>query len=121
MNPAHRVAIGVSLAAIFLTGTFGAFAEESDMHLFKVVSPKDDVIIGLAEGHLTAAGGLTAETVGKILVANGQLAAWQYIVSRDATGQLVQAPSEWISIIANDTLRIEPYTAEWPIVGPAAE
>ena len=121
MNFARLVALGVSLAAIFLTGTPGAFAEDNEMLLFKIVFPKGDVIIGLTEGQLTAAGGLNAETVRKMLVATGELSAWQYMALRGATGQLVQAPINWISIVANDTLRIEPYTADWPVIPPTAE
>lgn len=121
MKLSRRVALGASLAAMVLTGTPSAFAEESDMLLFKIISHKDDVIIGLTEGELAAAGGLDAGVVGKMLVASGELTAWQYIVSRDDTGALIQAPSNRISIIANDTLRIEPYSAEWPVVLPTGE
>lgn len=121
MKLSRRVALGASLAAMVLTGTPSAFAEESDMLLFKIISQKDDVIIGLTEGQLTAAGGLDAGIVGKMLVASGELAAWQYVVSRNDAGELVQAPNNWISIIANDTLRIEPYQAEWPVVLPTGE
>ena len=91
------------------------------MVLFKVVSSKDEVIIGLTEGQLTAAGGLNAGVVGKMLVASGELAAWQYVVSRNEAGDLVEAPTNWISIIANDALRIEPYQAEWPVTLPVSE
>lgn len=121
MKLSRRVALGVSLVAMVLTGTSTAFAEESDMLLFKIISQKDDVIIGLTEGQLTAAGGLDAGIVGKMLVASGELAAWQYVVSRNDAGELVQAPGNRISIIANETLRIEPYQPEWPVVLPTGE
>ena len=121
MKLSRRVALGVSLAAVVLTGTSAAFAEDSDMLLFKVVSQKDEVIIGLTEGQLNAAGGLNAGVVGKMLVANGQLAAWQYVVSRNDAGELVEAPTNLISIIANTAVRVEPYQAEWPIVLPTGE
>ena len=121
MKLSRRVALCASLAAMLLTGTHNAFAEESDMLLFKIISQKDDVIIGLTEGQLSEAGGLDAGVVGKMLVASGELAAWQYVVSRNDAGDLVQAPASWISIIANDTLRIEPYQAEWPVVLPTGE
>ncbi|MDB5529810.1 MAG: hypothetical protein JWR51_2913 [Devosia sp.] len=121
MKLSRRIALGASLAAMVLTGVTATFAEESDMVLFKVVSSKDEVIIGLTEGQLTAAGGLNAGVVGKMLVASGELAAWQYVVSRNEAGDLVEAPTNWISIIANDALRIEPYQAEWPVTLPVSE
>ena len=121
MKLSRRVALGVSLAAMVLTGTSAAFAEDNDMLLFKVVSQKDEVIIGLTEGQLNEAGGLNAGVVGKMLVANGQLAAWQYVVSRNDAGELVEAPTNLISIISSDALRIEPYQAEWPVTLPISE
>lgn len=107
MNLSRRVALGASLAAMVLTGLSSAFADESDMLPFRIIFQKDDVIIGLTEGQLTAAGGLNAGIVGKMLVASGELAAWHYVVSRNDAGELVLAPNDWISIIANETLRIE--------------
>ena len=122
MKLSRRVALGATLAAMVLTGASSAFAADSDMVLFKVVTTdKDDVIIGLTEGELTAGGGLDAGTVGKMLVASGELAAWQYIVAHNDAGELVQAPTNKISIIANTAVRIEPYKAEWPVTLPAGE
>jgi hypothetical protein len=122
MKLSRRVALGATLAAMVLTGTSAAFADETDMLLFKVVTvDKDDVVIGLTEGELTAAGGLDAGTVGKMLVASGELAAWQYVVAHNDAGDLVEAPTNKISIIANAAVRIEPYQAEWPVTLPVSE
>ena len=122
MKLSRRVALGATLAAMVLTGASSAFAAESDMLLFKVVTTdKDDVIIGMTEGELTAAGGLDAGTVGKMLVASGELAAWQYVVAHNDAGDLVEAPTNKISIIANTAVRIEPYQAEWPVTLPVGE
>ncbi|MDB5536656.1 MAG: hypothetical protein JWP26_513 [Devosia sp.] len=122
MKLSRRVALGATLAAMVLTGASSAFAADSDMVLFKVVTTdKDDVIIGLTESQLAAAGGLDAGTVGKMLVASGELAAWQYVVAHNDAGDLVEAPTNKISIIANAAVRIEPYQAEWPVTLPTAE
>ena len=121
MKLSRRVALGVSLAAMVLTGASAAFAEENDMLLFKVVSQKDEVIIGLTEGQLNAAGGLNAGVVGKMLVANGQLAAWQYVVSRNDAGELVEAPTNLNSISSSDALLIEPSQPETPQTLPITE
>ena len=122
MKLSRRVALGATLAAMVLTGASSAFAADTDMLLFKVVTTdKDDVIIGMTEGELTAAGGLDAGTVGKMLVASGELSAWQYVVGRNDAGDLIEAPTSKISIIANTAVRIEPYQAEWPVTLPAGE
>jgi hypothetical protein len=122
MKLSRRLALGTTLAAMVLTGTTAAFAAETDMLLFKVVTTdKDDVIIGMTEGELTAAGGLDAGTVGKMLVASGELSAWQYVVAHNDAGDLVEAPTNKISIIANAAVRIEPYQAEWAVTLPVSE
>jgi len=122
MKLSRRVALGATLAAMVLTGASAAFADDSDMLLFKVVTvDKDDVVIGLTEGELAAAGGLDAGVVGKMLVAKGELAAWQYVVGHNDAGDLIEAPTSKISIIANTAVRIEPYQAEWPVTLPISE
>jgi hypothetical protein len=56
-----------------------------------------------------------------MLVASGELSAWQYVVGRNDAGDLIEAPTSKISIIANTAVRIEPYQAEWPVTLPAGE
>lgn len=120
MNLSQRLAVGITVAVMLASGA-AAHAEESDMLLFKVVSVKDEVIIGLTEGQLTEAGGLNAGVVGKLLSDNGELAAWQYVVSRNDAGEPVEAPTNMISILAHGTLRVEPYQSALPVTLPIGE
>jgi uncharacterized membrane protein len=121
MKLSHRIALGATLATMLLTGATAAFAAESDMMLFKIITDKDEVIIGMTAGELDAAGGQDAGIVGKKLVADGQLTAWQYVVGRNDAGELIEAPTSKISVLAHDSLRVEPYQAEWPISLPMGE
>jgi hypothetical protein len=45
-----------------------------------------------------------------MLVTKGSMSVWQYTVHKSAAGDLEQAPLRKVGLIANDSLRVEPYT-----------
>jgi len=93
-----------------------ALAEESKTSLFKVVTVKDEIVIGLSTDELKALGGTDASAVAHALAQKGDMAVWQYNVHRGANGELQQAPTAKIGLIANSSLRVEPYTTPYAIV-----
>ena len=70
--------------------------------LFKIVTVKDEVVIGLSTEELAALGGSDAGAVAKALAAKGTLTVWQYAVRKGASGDLEQAPRMKIGLIAHD-------------------
>ena len=84
--------------------------------LFKVVSVKDEVVIGLSPEELTALGGNDAGAVAKALTAKGTLNVWLYAVRKAANGDLEQAPLRKIGLIAHDSLRVEPVTTPLKVI-----
>ena len=58
---------------------------------------------------LSALGGSDAGAVAKALHAKGTLSVWQYATRKAANGDLEQAPRAKIGLMAQDSLRIEPY------------
>lgn len=84
--------------------------------LFKVVSVKDEVVIGLSMTELDALGGSDAGTVAKALASKGTLTVWQYAVRKGANGDLEQAPRAKIGLIAHDSLRVEPYMSPLKVI-----
>jgi hypothetical protein len=84
-----------------------AFAADK-VSLFKVVTAKDEIVIGLSDDELSKIDG-DAAGVAKALVATGSLGVWQYAVRKAATGDLEQAPLRKIGLIATESLRVEPY------------
>ena len=91
-------------------------AEESKTSLFKVVTVKDEIVIGLFTDELKALGGTDASAVAHALAQKGDMSVWQYNVHRGANGELQQAPTAKIGLIANSSLRVEPYTTPYAIV-----
>lgn len=95
----------------------------SPVSLFKIVSVKDEIIIGLSQKDLdtmAAVGAGHTDAVARSLVRGGHLTAWTFAVRKGADGQLEQAPHARVSIIGNDTLRIEPYQTPLRIVSISA-
>src|SRR5580698_3362936 len=89
-----------SLAALFLSTT-PAGAQDSKISLFKVITVKDEIVIGLSTDELKVLGGTDASAVAHALTQKGDMAVWQYNVHRGANGELQQAPTAKIGLIAN--------------------
>ena len=106
----------VALAVLVIGGTSAAWAEEARTDLFKVVTVKDEIIIGLSADELKALGGSDASAIAHALAQKGDLTVWQYNVHRGPNGELQQAPTARIGLLANSSLRVEPYSTPYVVV-----
>jgi hypothetical protein len=108
---------GGALAVLLTTAAQPAFSEEKGMtKLFKIVTVKDEIVIGLNETELSQVGGNDAGAVARTLAAKGEMTAWQYAVKHGANGELQQAPLRQVGLLANASLRVEPFTSPYAIV-----
>ena len=109
MPISKRLLLGLGLAGFMLEGLMiqSAIAGEK-VALFKVITSKDEIVIGLPDDELTKMDG-NAGGIAKALVAKGSLSVWQYAVRKGASGDLEQAPLHKVGLIANESLRVEPY------------
>ena len=112
----HRPLRGATLAICILAGSTAAWTEENKTDLFKIVTVKDEIIIGLSADELNALGGHDASAVAHALAQKGDLTVWQYNVHRGPNGELQQAPTAKIGLLAHSSLRVEPYTTPYAIV-----
>ena len=80
------------------------------MNLFKVITVRDEIVIGLTADELRQLGGEDAGAITKALVSGGEMTVWQYAVRQNASGELEQAPLRRVGLLANNSLRVEPYT-----------
>ncbi len=86
------------------------------MDLFKVVSPRDEVVIGVpADG----AGTPPLDALAARLFEAGHVVVWQYAAQRSADGVIRQAPLRRIALAAGGVLRIEPFVSDQEVVQPA--
>jgi hypothetical protein len=110
------VALAMLVPAALAVRSVRAQGAAPGVQLFKVVSPRDEVIVGADAALLGAGSGPAVERLATQLGAKGQLTLWQYASSKDAGGALVQAPLRQIVVFKNDALRIEPYATPLPIL-----
>ncbi len=96
----------------------GAAWSQQAPSLFKVVTEKDDIIIGLNAQELQALGGSekNAGGIARALADKKSLTVWQYSVRKSANGDLQVAPFHQVGLLANQSLRVEPYSSPLPVL-----
>lgn len=102
---------GAVLLAAFVAPSLPASAET----LFKIVTVKDDVVVGLNDAELKDFGG-DAGGIAKAIASKGSLTLWQYGVQRGANGENEVAPRAKIGVLANSSLRVEPYKQPYKVL-----
>lgn len=84
--------------------------------LFKIVTVRDEIVIGLDQDELAKLGGADAGAVARALAQKGEMTAWRYGVRRGPNGEPQQVPTAKIGLLAHSSLRVEPYATAYPIV-----
>ena len=112
MHISKRPLAGLSAAALIMESLLVQPALAADkVSLFKIITVKDDIVIGIPDDELAQVDGKDAGGIAKMLMAKGSMSVWQYAVHKSVTGDLEQAPLRKIGLIASDSLRIEPYAS----------
>ena len=110
MQISKRLLLGLGLAGLIMESVVSGPAFAADkVSLFKVITAKDEIVIGLSDDELAQMDGKNAGGIAKMLVAKGSMSVWQYAVHKSSTGDLEQAPLHKIGLISTDSLRVEPY------------
>ena len=104
------------LTIALVTAACVAWAQDKTTALFKVVTVKDEIVIGLNAEELGTIGGQDAGAVAKALATKGELTVWQYAVRHAPNGELEQAPLRKIGLLANTSLRVEPYASPLKVI-----
>jgi hypothetical protein len=104
-----RLPFGLSLAALTMESVVIEPALAADkVSLFKVITQKDEIVIGISDDDLAQVDGRNAGGIAKMRVAKGSMIVWQYAVDKSASGDLEQAPLHKIGLLATGSLRVEP-------------
>ena len=118
MSPtSSRLLLGIGLAGLIMESIViqPAFAADQ-VSLFKVITAKDEIVIGMTDGELAKLEGNSAGGIARMLVAKGSMSVWQYAVRKAPTGDLEQAPLRQVGLIASESLRVEPYASPLKVV-----
>lgn len=84
--------------------------------LFKIVTVKDEIVVGLAPKDIDALGGDEVGNIGRALKSSGEVTLWQYAVRKGKDGELEQAPLRKISVLGHASLRVEPYSSPLRVI-----
>ena len=86
--PGTMLRCGV-LALWLMATTPAAWSQDKMMTtLFKIITVKDEIVIGLNTDELDRLGGRDAGAVARALAAKGEMTVWQYGVRRGPSGDL---------------------------------
>lgn len=109
------LALGLAGLLIEAVASHPAFAVNK-VTLFKVVTLKDEIVIGLTKAELAYMHGKSAEAVTKVLNDIGELQVWQYEERAGKNGAAEEAPVRKIAITADPATHIEPYATPLKVV-----
>ena len=110
LQTSKRLFLGLGVAGLIMECIVIQPALAADkVSLFKIITAKDEIVIGLSDDDLAGMEGNNAGGFAKTLVAKGSMSVWQYAVRKAPTGDLEQAPLLKIGLISHDTMRVEPY------------
>jgi len=111
----RRAALGMVAMAIAAP----AKAADPAVRLFRVVTTRDAITIGLTASELAALGqGEAVSLVAETLQRSGQITVWPYVSGRAADGALAWKPQARVAVLRADSLRIEPYAPAVPVLPP---
>jgi hypothetical protein len=113
------IARGAPIFAALALLAQSAFSQtQAQTTLFKVVTDKDEIIIGLDSQELQTIGGAekSAGGLARALADKKSLTVWRYSVGRSASGDLQVAPLHQIGLLASQSLRVEPYSSPLPVL-----
>jgi hypothetical protein len=112
MHMSKRLLLGLGIASLIMESVVIQPALAADkVSLFKVITQKDEIVIGMSDDELAQVDGRNAGGIAKMLVAKGSMSVWQYAVHKSASGDLEQAPLHKVGLIATESLRVEPYAS----------
>jgi hypothetical protein len=100
-----------ALALAFMTPALAVAQQKPAVSLFKIVTVKDEIVVGFDAAELSKLGGNDAGALARALKSAGTLSVWQYAVKHGPNGELQQAPLRKIGLMANDSLRVEPMSS----------
>ena len=112
----RRRVLAIGLVALVLDGlTSDPALAFKKVSLFKVITAKDEIIIGLSKQEMDQLSEKGAGGVARALSDQGALSVWMYGTRELEPGNRVTTPVRKIGLIAGDTVRIEPFAAPFAV------
>jgi hypothetical protein len=120
MKRLKRAALQAAIPpCLFAIATHAWGQAQVPVSLFKIVTVKDEVVIGLNTQELQALGGpekAPAGVIASALATRKELTVWQYAVRKAANGDSEMAPLHQIGVLPHDSLRVVPYSTPFAVL-----
>lgn len=115
---------GLALGLLFTTAAARisatrARAATGGLSLFRVVTMRGDMLIGLPRQDIPGSGtGPEADRLAGRIAAEGELTAWRYVVRRGADGTTRLVARDRVCLLRQDVLMLEPHAPAIPVLPP---
>ena len=108
-------ALGMVVPAVPLP----AVEDGSAVRLFRIVTIRTDVLLGLTARELAALGsGAEVDRLARCFAEAGQVTAWHYRIGRSSDGAQRWMTSGRVAVLRDDALLVVPYADTLPIMAP---
>lgn len=108
--------LGIGLAGLLFEIVARPALSVDKVSLFKVTTPRGEMVIGLTHDELEKMKGHDAETVAKAIANQGTLEVWQYDERKVGKGEVMHVPVKYVGLQWRDAIRIETYPTRSKVV-----
>lgn len=108
--------LGVGLAGLLFEIVARPALTVDKVSLFKVTTPRGEMVIGLTHDELGKMKGRDADAVAKAIANQGALDVWQYGERKVGKGEVVHVPIKYVGLQWRDAIRVENFPTRAKIV-----
>lgn len=108
--------LGIGLAGLLFEIVARPALSVDKVSLFKVTTPRGEMVIGLTYEELEKMKGHDAGAVAKAIADQGALDVWQYDERKVGKGEVMHVPVKYVGLQWRDAIRIETYPTRSKVV-----
>lgn len=108
--------LGIGLAGLLFETIARPALSVEKVSLFKVTTPRGDIVIGLTYEELEKLKGHDADAVAKAIASQGALDVWQYGERKDGKGEVTHVPTKFVGLQWRDAIRIENFQTRSKVI-----
>lgn len=108
--------LGLGLAGLLFETVARPALAVDKVSLFKVATPRGEIVIGLTSNELAKMKGRDASAVANTIADLGALDVWQYGERRSGDGEITYVPVKLLGLQWRDTIRVEGYATRDKVI-----
>jgi hypothetical protein len=121
MTATRRSMLRMSIGTSLLVLSPAAHGQSAPVQLFRVTTTRGEVTMGFTAAELDRMGeGPAVDRLARALARDGQIAGWNYAVTRAPDGSTRFAARDRVAVMRQEGVTIQPYAAALPVQPPPA-